>query len=103
MIDFEEELKKFEPSMEIEEAEDSIYNRDLTDMMDILQEMHEDIDYEKEKALVTDKILDSFDLVSLVSELTDAFDIEITAKDFVEENFNSLDMLVTMVKRLQEE
>ena len=35
MIDFEEELKKFEPSMEIEEAEDSIYNRDLTDMMDI--------------------------------------------------------------------
>ena len=39
MIDFEEELKKFEPSMEIEEAEDSIYNRDLTDMVDILQEM----------------------------------------------------------------
>lgn len=39
MIDFEEELKKFEPIMEIEEAEDSIYNRDLTDMMDILQEM----------------------------------------------------------------
>ena len=39
MIDFEEELKKFEPSMEIEEAEDSIYNRDLTDMLDILQEM----------------------------------------------------------------
>ena len=72
-------------------------------LLDILQEMHEDIDYEKEKALVTDKILDSFDLVSLVSELTDAFDIEITAKDFVEENFNSLDTLVTMVKRLQEE
>ena len=39
MIDFEEELKKFEPSMEIDEAEDGIYNRDLTDMMDILQEM----------------------------------------------------------------
>ena len=39
MIDFEEELKKVEPSMEIEEAEDAIYNRDLTDMMDILQEM----------------------------------------------------------------
>ena len=55
-------------------------------ILDILQEMHEDIDYEKEKALVTDKILDSFDLVSLVSELTDAFDT-----------------LVTMVKRLQEE
>ena len=39
MIDFDEELKKFEPSIEIEDAEDAIYNRDLTDMMDILQEM----------------------------------------------------------------
>ena len=39
MIDFEEELKKFEPSIEVEDAEDAIYNRDLTDMMDILQEM----------------------------------------------------------------
>lgn len=39
MIDFEEELKKFEPSMEIEDAEDEIYKRDLTDMMDVLQEM----------------------------------------------------------------
>ena len=39
MINFEEELKKFEPSMEVEDAEDAIYNRDLTDMMDILQEM----------------------------------------------------------------
>ena len=39
MIDFEEELKKFEPSMEVEDAEDAIYTRDLTDMMDILQEM----------------------------------------------------------------
>lgn len=39
MIDFEEELKKFKPSTEIEEAEDSIYHRDMTDMMDVLQEM----------------------------------------------------------------
>lgn len=39
MIDFEEELKKFELSMEIDDAEDAIYSRDLTDMMDILQEM----------------------------------------------------------------
>ena len=39
MIDFEEELKKYKPSMEIEDAEDAIYNRDMTDMMDILEEM----------------------------------------------------------------
>lgn len=39
MIDFEEELKKFKPSLEVDEAEEAIYNRDLTDMTDILQEI----------------------------------------------------------------
>ena len=39
MIDFEEELKKFHPSLEVEEAEEAIYSHDLTDMTDILQEM----------------------------------------------------------------
>ena len=39
MIDFEEELKKFKPSLEVEEAEEAIYNQELTDMTDILREM----------------------------------------------------------------
>ena len=39
MIDFEEELKKFKPSLEVEAAEEAIYNQDLTDMTDILREM----------------------------------------------------------------
>ena len=39
MIDSEEELKKFKPSLEVEEAEEAIYNQDLTDMTDILREM----------------------------------------------------------------
>ena len=39
MIDFEEELKKFQPSLEVEDAEEAIYSHNLTDMTDILQEM----------------------------------------------------------------
>ena len=39
MINFEEELKKFKPSLEVEEAEDAIYDRDLTDMTDIMKEI----------------------------------------------------------------
>ena len=39
MIDFEEELKHFQPSLEVEEAEDAIYNHELTDLTDILQQM----------------------------------------------------------------
>ena len=39
MINFEEDLKRFQPSLEVEEAEEAIYSHDLTDMTDILQEM----------------------------------------------------------------
>lgn len=72
-------------------------------ILDILQELHEDVDFKEEKALVTSKVLDSFDLVSLVSELSDEFDIQITAKDFVEENFNTVEALTAMVERLMED
>ena len=41
MLDFEEELKKFQPSLEVEEIEDAVYQEDLTDMTDILREMIE--------------------------------------------------------------
>lgn len=72
-------------------------------ILDILQEMHSDVDYETETKLVTNKVLDSYDLISLVTELNDEFDIQITAKDFIEENFNSLATLTIMVERLIED
>lgn len=81
--------------METEEVRESI--------LDILQELHEDVDFENEEQLVDDKILDSFDLVTLVAELGEEFDVEITAKDFVTENFNSVERLTNMVIRLMDE
>lgn len=42
MINYEEELKKYHPSMDVNEAEDAIYSRDLTDVTDILKEMLKD-------------------------------------------------------------
>lgn len=72
-------------------------------ILGILQELHEDIDFEAEEKMVDDKILDSFDLVTLVTELGEEFDVEITAKDFVAENFNSLDTLSSMIARLMDE
>ncbi len=81
--------------MDIEDIRDGVLN--------ILKELHEDIDFEAEEKMVDDKILDSFDLVTLVTELGDAFDIEITAKDFVAENFNSVDALSEMIERLMDE
>lgn len=73
------------------------------EILELLQELHEDIDFEAETKMVDDKVLDSFDLVSLVTELGDAFDVEITARDFVAENFNSVDSLADMIVRLIDE
>ena len=41
MLNLEEELKKFQPSLEVEDIEDAVYQEDLTDMTDILREMIE--------------------------------------------------------------
>ena len=49
MINFEEELKKFHPSLEIEEAEDAIYNQDLTDMADLLVKMIKEAEEKSEE------------------------------------------------------
>ena len=69
-------------------------------ILEILNDLNPDIDYETETTLVDDDLLDSFDLVSLVSELNDSFDINITVVDFVPENFNSLSALTALVERL---
>ena len=39
MLNYEEELKKFKPCLDVDEVEDAIYSRDLTDVIDILKEM----------------------------------------------------------------
>ncbi len=75
----------------------------MDELLKILEELHSDIDFEVEDRLVDDKILDSFDLVTLVTELGDQFDIEITAKDFIPENFNSASAMWAMIQRLMEE
>ena len=47
VLNFEEELKKFHPSLEIEDAEEAIYNQDLTDMADVLVKMMKEIKEEE--------------------------------------------------------
>lgn len=66
-------------------------------ILENLQEIHEDVDFEKQKNLLGDDILDSFDMMTLASEISEEFDIDITAKDFTEEHFQSLDALTEMV------
>ena len=72
-------------------------------LIEILEDIQPDADYESCTTLIDDGILDSFAILSIVSELEEAFDIGITPADIVPENFNSAQALYQMVKRLQEE
>lgn len=72
-------------------------------VLEILQEIRPDVDFENEDQLITKGILASFDIVSLVAELGDEFDVTIRPKDLVAENFNSVDAMVSMLQRLLEE
>ena len=71
-------------------------------IIDILSEIDDSIDYENEDRLVDDHLLDSFGIISLVAELEDNFDIQIGAEEMIPENFNSVEALAAMVERLAE-
>ena len=72
-------------------------------ILEILGDMQPDIDFEQEQNLVTDQVLDSFDLISLATELSDEFDVKITAKQFVKENFENVDALTAMIEMMLED
>ena len=72
-------------------------------LLDILGQIRSDIDYESEKALVDNGILDSFDIVSIVSELSMEYDIDISIDDMTAENFNSAEAMIEMITRIQDE
>ena len=75
----------------------------MNELLEILNEIDDTIDYETETGLIDDHLLDSFAIISLVSELEDAFDISIDAAEMTPENFKSAANLWKMVERLQED
>jgi D-alanine--poly(phosphoribitol) ligase subunit 2 len=70
------------------------------EILEILNEIREDVDFEEETSLIDDGVLTSLDVVAVVSELNDAFDIEISADDLLPENFNSLDAICNLVANM---
>ena len=72
-------------------------------LLEILKSFNSSITPDMEKKLVTDGIIDSVDIVSLISELEDAFGIEIPMEDVVEDNFDTVLAMWAMIQRLQQE
>lgn len=75
----------------------------MEELLNILSEMHPDVDFTAEEHLIDDMILDSMDIVSLITEISEAYDVTITARDIVPENFNSAKALYALIQRLEDE
>lgn len=72
-------------------------------LMEILEELRPDVEFEGCTDLIDGGVLDSFDIVSLVGELNDEFDIEINVEHLQPENFNSVEAMLKLIEKLQSE
>ena len=72
-------------------------------IIEILEDIQPEADYETCQTLIDDHILTSLDVLSLVAELEDKFDVTIPTVEIIPSNFNSVDAIAAMVERLQEE
>lgn len=70
-------------------------------LIEILKEIRPDVDFISEKSLIDDGILDSFDIVSIISELNDEYDIAIRVTELNPENFNSAEAIYSMCQELK--
>jgi len=70
-------------------------------LLNILWELHPDVDFTTAEDLIQGGVLDSFDIVTIVSEVDDQFDVLICASELVPENFYSAQTLYALIRRLQ--
>lgn len=72
-------------------------------LLDILKELHPDVEFETHHTLIDDGVLDSFDIVSLIAEIDSEFDVAIPAEEIIPDNFNSAKALYALIERLSDE
>ena len=72
-------------------------------LMNILKELRPEVDFANEQKLIDNAILDSFDMVSLIGEINEAFDVEISFDEIEPDNFNSAERIWKMIQTLRQE
>ncbi len=75
----------------------------MDELLEILNDINPDVDYETNEHLVDDEILTSFELVMLVTQIRDVFDVSVPSEAIVPENFNSAQAIMRLIGRLQED
>lgn len=84
-------------------AEDKFGGFEMEELLMILNKVKAEIDYICEKKLVSGGLLDSLDVMTIVTEICDEFDVDILPTDIVPENFESAEAMWQLIVRLQEE
>ncbi len=72
-------------------------------LLDLLRDMHPDVDFTTAEGLIDNKVLTSFDVVSIVAELSETYGVDVGAVDIVPENFNSARALFALIERRENE
>ena len=75
----------------------------MDELLEILSDLHPDIDFTTQENLIDDMILDSFDIVTLISEISENFDVTISAEHIIPKNFNSAQALYALIHKLEDE
>ncbi|MBR6263926.1 MAG: acyl carrier protein [Prevotella sp.] len=70
-------------------------------LLELLKNIRPDVDFENETELIDDGILDSFDVVSIISEIDDAFGVQIRINELEPENFNSAEAIWSLIQKLK--
>ena len=72
-------------------------------LLALLEDVRPDVAFENEKLLIDGGILDSFHIISIVQEMNEAFDIDINAEELEPYNFNTIEAMMELITRLQNE
>ena len=75
----------------------------MKELLEILQKIKPGVNFENETGLIEKRILDSMSIVRLVQAINDEFDIEITVSDLVPENFDSVEAMMALIEKLEDE
>ncbi len=72
----------------------------MDELLEILRDVRDDVDFEKEDKLIDDKILTSFDIIQIISAIDEEYDVAIPATQIVPANFNSAKAIYDMIQSL---
>ena len=75
----------------------------MEELLELLKSIRSDVDFENETELIDEGILDSFDVVAIISEIDDTFGVQIRINELDPENFNSIESIWNLIQKLKED